>query len=65
MRQERPWKLFFPRLRCPHCGAQMAGVYFWGRFHLPRRKGRKGQEREGLDREGKVLPSGAEDGDEV
>ena len=57
----RPWKLMFPRLHCPHCGQQLAGVFFLGRWHLPRRKGRK---REGLDREGNGLPSDAAGEDE-
>lgn len=55
------WKLFFPRLRCPHCGERLVGMYFFGQWHVPRRSLRKRQEREGLDREGKVLPSDAED----
>jgi len=55
------WKLFFPRLRCPHCGERLVGMYFFGQWHVPRNRKKT---RGGETREGGLLPSDAVDRDE-
>ena len=33
----KAWWLGFPKLRCPHCGREIVGVKFEGRWMMPRK----------------------------
>ena len=33
----KAWWLGFPKLRCPHCGREIVGVKFEGRWKMPRK----------------------------